>query len=70
MVVPLVILLRAPVALSAPWTALARTDVGLVLVVIVVIRLADGGLRIAGWWRRRDVVAQGDETVLDATVAV
>ena len=49
-----------PVAPPAPRSerlrcALERdgaTDVGLVIVIFVIVRLTDGGLRVAGWWRR------------------
>ena len=59
LLVPLVLLLRAPDALAAPWPVLVRTDIGLVLAVFIVLRLTGGALRLAGWWRtgRRPVWA-------------
>ena len=58
-VIPILLLGRVPGVFSAPWSAMVRTDVGVVILVLVVLRLADGGLRVAGWWRRGDVGAVG-----------
>ena len=52
-VIPVLLVVRVPDAFSAPWSAMIRTDVGVVILVFVILRLADGGLRVAGWWRRR-----------------
>ena len=46
-VVPAAILTQAPVVLGAGWGSLVRIDVGLVLAAVVLLRLADGGVRIA-----------------------
>jgi hypothetical protein len=57
LLVPIVLLLRAPSALAAPWPVLVRTDIGLVLAVFIALRLTGGALRLTGWWRtgRRSV---------------
>lgn len=51
LIVPVLLLLRVPDAMAAPWPVLVRTDVGLVVIVLVALRLSGGGLRVAGWWR-------------------
>ncbi len=51
-VIPVLLVVRVPEVFSAPWSAMVRTDVGLVIVVFLVLRATDGGLRLAGWWRR------------------
>ena len=51
LLVPLVLLLRAPDAFAAPWSVLVRTDIGLVLAVFIALRLTGGALRLTGWWR-------------------
>ena len=51
LIVPVLLLLRVPDAMAAPWPVLVRTDVGLVVLVLVALRLSGGGLRLAGWWR-------------------
>ena len=43
--------------MAAPWPVLARTDVGLVVLVLVVLRLSGAGLRLAGWWRSGKLAA-------------
>ena len=53
LLVPVVLLLRVPAVFAAPWPVLVRTDVGLVVAVLIVVRLTGGGLRLAGWWRLR-----------------
>jgi len=45
-VVPIAILAGAPNLLGAGWPALIRTDLGLVLAVLVGLRLADGLVRV------------------------
>ncbi len=57
LIVPLLLLVRAPEAMSASWPVLVRTDVGLVIAVLIAIRLSGGGLRLAGWWRSRGLAA-------------
>ena len=51
LIVPVILLLRVPDAMAAPWPVLVRTDVGLVVLILVALRLSGGGLRLAGWWR-------------------
>ncbi len=51
LIVPILLLVRVPVAFAAPWPILVRTDVGLVILVLAIARLATGTLRLAGWWR-------------------
>ena len=51
LLVPIVLLLRVPDALAAPWSVLIRTDIGLVLAVFIALRLTGGALRLTGWWR-------------------
>lgn len=51
LIVPILLLLRVPVAFAAPWPILVRTDVGLVILIFAIVRLATGTLRLAGWWR-------------------
>lgn len=53
--VPLVLLLKTPDALGASWPALVRVDLGLVVLVLVGLRLADGVIRLGryGLGRRR-----------------
>ncbi len=50
-IVPILLLVRVPDAMAAPWPVLVRTDVGLVVLVLVAVRLTGGGLRLVGWWR-------------------
>jgi CubicO group peptidase (beta-lactamase class C family) len=52
-VVPLLILWRAPAFLAAPWWILVRIDVGLVLLVFAMLRLATGLVPLIGWARSR-----------------
>ena len=52
-IVPLVILWRTPTFLAAPWSVLVRIDLGLVLLVFALIRLATGVVRLVGWARTR-----------------
>lgn len=52
-VIPVLLVLRVPDAFSAPWSAMIRTDVGVVILAFVILRLADGAIRVTGWWRRR-----------------
>ena len=52
-IVPLLLLVRVPDAMSASWPVLVRTDIGVVIAVLIAIRLSGGGLRLAGWWRSR-----------------
>lgn len=59
LIIPVLLLLRVPGVFSAPWSAMVRTDVGLVILAFVVLRLADGGLRITGWLRRGEPRALG-----------
>jgi CubicO group peptidase (beta-lactamase class C family) len=47
--VPVVLLSRVPVALGAGWPVLVRTDLGLVAMAIVILRLAIGAAHLAGW---------------------
>jgi len=72
--VPVVILVRMPDLLGAGWPDLVRTDVGLVLAVVVALRLVDGGLRTAGWWRERSmasgVIASAPGTAAAPTASV
>lgn len=60
--VPLVILLRAPDFFGAPWLVLVRVDIGLVLFVFVLLRLADGAIRLGrfgrGRWSARSATAR------------
>lgn len=58
-IIPILLLVRVPGVFSAPWSAMVRTDIGVVILVFVVLRLADGGLRVAGWWRRGEFRAVG-----------
>jgi CubicO group peptidase (beta-lactamase class C family) len=51
--VPLFILWRAPTFLAAPWWILVQIDLGLVLLVFALIRLATGVVRLVGWARQR-----------------
>ena len=53
LVVPLLLLVRVPTFLAAPWPVVIRTDIGLVVAILIVVRLSGGGLRLAGWWRTR-----------------
>jgi hypothetical protein len=46
-VVPIVLLVKTPELLGAPWTTLVRIDLGLVVVAIVAARVADGVVRVA-----------------------
>ena len=46
-VVPLVLLVKTPDLLGAPWTSLVRIDLGLVIAALIVVRVADGILRVA-----------------------
>ncbi len=59
LLMPIVLLVRAPDVLAAPWPVLVRTDIGLVLAIFIALRLTGGALRLAGWWRsgRRPVWA-------------
>ena len=50
-IVPVLLLVRMPGAFGASWPVLVRTDVGMVVFVLIVVRLAGGTLRLAGWWR-------------------
>jgi CubicO group peptidase (beta-lactamase class C family) len=51
LLVPVLLLLRAPSAFAASWPVLVRTDIGLVLAVFIALRLTGGALRLTGWWR-------------------
>jgi CubicO group peptidase (beta-lactamase class C family) len=51
--VPLAILWRTPAFLAAPWWILVRLDVGLVLFLFALVRLATGVVRLVGWARLR-----------------
>ena len=51
LIVPVILLVRVPDAMAAPWPVLVRTDVGVVVLILVALRLSGGGLRLAGWWR-------------------
>ena len=53
LVVPILLLVRAPTFFAAPWPVVVRTDVGLVVAVLIALRLSGGGLRLVGWWRTR-----------------
>ena len=46
-VVPIVLLVKTPELLGAPWTTLVRIDLGLVIAALVVVRAADGVVRVA-----------------------
>jgi CubicO group peptidase (beta-lactamase class C family) len=46
-VVPIVLLVKTPDLLGAPWTTLVRIDLGLVIAAIVAVRVADGAVRLA-----------------------
>jgi CubicO group peptidase (beta-lactamase class C family) len=56
-VVPVAILLAAPGWLGAGWPVLLRTDIGIVLAAIAVLRAGDGVVRSARWWRARSTAA-------------
>ena len=51
LLVPILLLLRVPIAFAAPWSVLVRTDIGLVLAIFIGLRLTGGALRLTGWWR-------------------
>lgn len=51
-VVPVAIALGAPGVLGAGWGALIRTDVGVMLASVALLRVADGMIRVAGVVRR------------------
>ena len=51
LLVPALLLLRAPSAFAASWPVLVRTDIGLVLAIFIALRLTGGALRLTGWWR-------------------
>ena len=63
--VPVVLLTRVPEALGAGWPVLVRTDVGLVAMAIVSLRLAIGAAHLAGWLgpRRRAVTTARPATL-------
>jgi CubicO group peptidase (beta-lactamase class C family) len=59
-VVPIAILVNGPRLLGAPWTVLVRIDVGLVLFLFAVTRLATGlAILVGSGWLRRDVRSLG-----------
>lgn len=45
-IVPIVLLVETPELLGAPWTTLVRIDLGLVIAALIVVRAADGVVRI------------------------
>ena len=53
LVVPFLLLARVPTFFAAPWPVVVRTDVGLVVAILIAVRLSGGGFRLAGWWRTR-----------------
>ncbi len=55
--VPVILLLKVPDVLGAPWPVLVRVDLGAVALGLIVMRLLDGGIRAARFAlarRRRD----------------
>jgi CubicO group peptidase (beta-lactamase class C family) len=57
-VVPIVLLVKMPDLLGAPWTTLVRIDFGLVIAAIVAVRVADGVVRVARLAVARRAVAR------------
>ena len=57
-VVPVVLLLKAPDLLGASWTTLVRIDLGLVIAALIVVRAADGIVRVARLAVARRAVAR------------
>ena len=68
-IIPVLLVVRVPAVFSAPWGAMLRTDVGLVIAVFIVLRLTDGGLRVAGWWRHGGIRAQAGASADPRTTA-
>ena len=53
--VPVVLLVKTPDLLGAPWTTLVRIDLGLVIAALAAVRVADGVVRVTRLgvaWRR------------------
>jgi CubicO group peptidase (beta-lactamase class C family) len=71
LLVPAILLLRAPSAFAASWPVLVRTDIGLVLAIFIALRLIGGALRLTGWWRagRRPVRAAAGSEVPSVAAA-
>jgi CubicO group peptidase (beta-lactamase class C family) len=59
-IVPIVLLVKVPDLLGAPWTTLVRIDVGLVIAAIIAVRVADGLVRVARLSVARRLVARSD----------
>ena len=69
LVVPVLLLLRVPTFFAAPWPVVVRTDVGVVVAVLIGLRLSGGGLRLMGWWRMRGLPAStAGVTVVPSTL--
>ena len=69
-VVPIVLLVKVPELLGAPWTTLVRIDLGLVIAAIVVVRAADGVIRVARLAFARHGANASAETATVAAAAV